>query len=149
MIDRSISNSRRAFLSLAILTGAAAAQTPDSTIAKLPEAHDARSTGLPSNGTWTFNIDAGVGYFSFGNSLYSQTRPDDPNANTGANWAEGYVRPAISGVLASGKSEFYGKLSVVGERTFAAPPSVAGTDASSYGLEDNFLYGMIYLGYSY
>lgn len=119
----------------ALFAGAALAQTPDSTV-KQPET---RSTGLPSKGTWTFNIDAGVGYFSFGNSLYSQSRPDDPPAGTGANWAEGWVRPALSGVLPSGKSEFYGKISVVGERTFAAPPPLVGSDASSYGLDDFYI----------
>ena len=99
----------------------------------------ARPTGLPKGPTWTFNIAAGVGYFTYGNSLYEHTRPDGPPANTGANWAEGYVKPSISAVLPTGKSELYGALSVVGERTFAAPPPLVGTDASSYGLENLYI----------
>ena len=119
--------------SLSILAAGARAQD---SAAKAPEA---RPTSLPSKANWTFNLDAGVGYFSFGNSLYQQTRPDDPASNSGANWAEGYVKPAISGVLPAGKSEWYGKLSVVGERTFAAPPPLVGSEASSYGLEDFYI----------
>jgi hypothetical protein len=99
----------------------------------------ARPTGLPKGPTWTFNIAAGVGYFSYGNSLYEQTRPDGPPAGTGANWAEGYVKPSISAVLPTGKSEWYGALSVVGERTFAAPPPLVGSEASSYGLENLYI----------
>lgn len=98
-----------------------------------------RPTGLPKGPTWTFNIAAGVGYFSYGNSLYENTRPDAPPAGTGANWAEGYVKPSISAVLPTGKSEFYGALAVVGERTFAAPPPLVGTEASSYGLENLYI----------
>src|SRR5215471_18803531 len=86
----------------AVLTLAARAQ--DST---------ERPTGLPKGPTWTFNISAGVGYFSYGNSLYQNNRPDAPAAGTGANWAEGYVKPSISAVMPMGKSEWYGALAVV------------------------------------
>jgi len=121
-----------AFVASLVLLPALAAQ--DST-AKPEE----RPTGLPKGPTWTFNISAGVGYFTYGNSLYEANRPDAPPAGTGANWAEGYVKPSISAVLPTGKSELYGALAVVGERTFAAPPPLVGSEASSYGLENLYI----------
>jgi len=90
---------------------------------------------LPSKGTWAFNIDVGLGAFGFQNSLYTNVRPD-PSGNLSDNWAESFVKPAISGEFAVGRSQIYGKLSTVGERTFAAPPSIVGEDASSFKIED-------------
>jgi Alginate export len=94
-----------------------------------------RSTGLPGKGHWTFNLDAGLGAFGFANSLYTDVRPD-PSGNLGDNWAESFVKPALSARFGVGESELYGKVSAVGERTFAAPPSVVGEDASSFKVED-------------
>jgi hypothetical protein len=98
----------------------------------------ARQTGLPKKVTWTFNFDAGFGMFGFNNSLYTQARPD-PSGNLGDNWMESYVKPALSGTFATGRSQLFGKLSVVGERTFFAPPTVVGTEASSFQIEDAYL----------
>ncbi len=98
-------------------------------------AEEERSTGLPGKGTWTFNLDLGLGGFGFQNSLYTNVRPD-PSGNLSDNWAESYAKPAISASFALGESELYGKLSAVGERTFAAPPSVVGESASSFKIED-------------
>lgn len=97
-----------------------------------------RSTGLPKHGTWTFNLDAGAGVFGFNNSLYTNARPD-ASGDLSDNWAESFVKPALSASFATGKSEVYGKLSVVGERTFAAPPPLVGGEASSFQLEDAHL----------
>jgi hypothetical protein len=106
--------------------------------AQTPSAADERSTGLPKSGSWTFNLDAGVGGFGFANSLYTDVR-EDPSGNLSDNWAESFVKPAISARFATGKSELYGKLSVVGERTFAAPPPLVGSEASSFQIEDGYV----------
>lgn len=94
-----------------------------------------RSTGLPKKDAWTFNLDAGIGAFGFANALYRDVRPDPPG-NLGDNWFEGYVKPAISARFALGKSELYGKLSAVGERTHGSAPRLVGEDASSFKPED-------------
>jgi hypothetical protein len=39
----------------------------------------------------------------------------------------------------SGKGEFFGKISAVGERTYAAPPPLVGSDASSFMIEDLYV----------
>jgi hypothetical protein len=101
-------------------------------------AQEERSTGLPEKGHWTFNLDAGFGGFGFANSLYTNVRPDPPG-NLSDNWAESFVKPAVSARFGVGESELYGKFSAVGERTFAAPPSLVGEDASSFQVEDLYL----------
>ena len=113
-----------------ILAGTAAAQSQDTTT---------RPTGLPKQIQWKVNFDAGIGAFGFGNSLYTNARPD-PSGNLGDDWMEGYAKPALSAVYPlTGGSAVYGKASVVGERTFAAPPSVVGEDASSFLVEDLYV----------
>ena len=95
-----------------------------------------RSTGLPGeDGNWTFNLDIGVGGFGFANSLYRNVRPD-PSGDLSDNWAESFAKPAISANFGVGGGELYGKVSAVGERTFAAPPSLVGESASSFKVED-------------
>ncbi len=108
------------------------APTPTPTPA--PEEEE-RTTGLPKKGTWSFNLDIGLGGFGFANSLYTNVRPD-PSGNLSDNWAESYAKPAVSATFGLGRSELYGKISAVGERTFAAPPSLLGEDASSFQVED-------------
>jgi len=117
--------------------------TPTPTPAPTPTptpapAEEERSTGLPKKGHWTFNLDAGGGLFGFANSLYTNVRPD-PSGNLSDNWAEGYAKPAISASFDVGKSELYGKLSAVGERTFMAPPPLVGEEASSFQVEDLYV----------
>ncbi len=101
-------------------------------------AEEERSTGLPKKGTWTFNLDLGLGGFGFANSLYTNVRPD-PSGNLSDNWAESFAKPAVSASFGLGQSELHGKFSAVGERTFAAPPSLVGEDASSFQVEDLYL----------
>ena len=100
---------------------------------------DERTTGLPSKVEWKFNFDAGWGVFGFGNSLYQDPK-EGVRQNYGDNWMEGYLKPAISGTykLTSG-GEFYGKLSGVGERTYATPPPLIGRDQSSFLPEDAYV----------
>jgi len=112
---------------------AAAATTPPA--AEPAPAEEARPTGLPKKGTWTFNLDWGGGFFGFGNSLYTNVRPD-PSGDLSENWAESFVKPAISASFAVGGGELYGKLSAVGERTFSAPPPLVGEEAASFQIED-------------
>jgi len=97
-----------------------------------------RSTGLPKKVNWTFNFDAAWGSFGFANSLYTNNRPD-PSGDLSENWFEGFIKPALSGSLALGKSELYGKLSAVGERTYGAPPTLVGESASSFKQEDLYV----------
>ena len=123
---------RAAALGLVLLVGAGQSQ------AQSHAESDARSTGLPNKVQWKFNLDAGVGGFGFANSLYTEVRPD-PSGNLGDNWAESFVKPALSGIYGLGKGELYGAVSAVGERTFAAPPSLVGDQASSFQPEDLYL----------
>lgn len=104
----------------------------------LAQSKDERSTGLPKTVTWTFNLDAGIGAFGFGNSLYTNAKPD-PSGDLGDNWVESYAKPAISGIVRAGKGSFFGKMSVAGERTYAAPPPLVGAEASSFMIEDLYL----------
>jgi hypothetical protein len=117
-----------------LCAGAAQAQAQDSVPAAPPEEEE-RSTGLPGKVDWEFNFDAGLGTFGFSNSLYTNSRPD-PSGDLSDNWVESYVKPAVSGTYGLGESELYGKLSAVGERTFAAPPPLVGDEASSFQVED-------------
>jgi len=94
-----------------------------------------RPTGLPKQLSWTFNLDAGLGAFGFANSLYLDNRPD-PSGNLSDNWFESFVKPGLTVSYKAGKGEFYGQLSAVGERTFAAPPPLVGREASSFQVED-------------
>lgn len=103
-----------------------------------PPEPEERPTGLPKAVKWTFNLDAAWGTFGFGNSLYTDVRPD-PSGNLTSNWFEGFIKPALSGSIAVGKSEFYGKISAVGERTYGPPPSIVGESASSFKQEDLYI----------
>ena len=120
-----------ALLATVLLTaaGAAAAQQP---------ATEERPSGLPSKGRWTFNFDAGLGLFGFANSLYTDAHPD-PSGDLSDNWIESFIKPALSVSLPMGAGELYGKISAVGERTFAAPPPLVGEEASSFQIEDAHL----------
>jgi hypothetical protein len=124
-------------LALAILlinVTPAGAQEPTAAPAPAPK-EEARSTGLPEQGNWTFNLDAGFSAFGFAHSLYTNVRPD-PSGNLSDNWLESYAKPAVSASFAVGGGELYGKVSAVGERTFSAPPSIVGESASSFEAED-------------
>ena len=132
-------------LACALAARVAAAQTPSPPPPPVPAptpspSPEARSTGLPSGLDWTFNIDASVATFGFMNSLYANPKPEQPSGDLGDNWLEGSVKPAISATYTSkNASQIYGKLSVVGERTYGAAPSLVGEDASSYNVEDAHL----------
>jgi len=104
----------------------------------LAQGKEERSTGLPKSVSWTFNLDAGIGAFGFGNSLYTDVKPD-PSGDLGDNWFESYAKPAISGTVRAGKGSFFGKISGVGERTYAAPPPLVGSEASSFMIEDLYV----------
>jgi hypothetical protein len=102
-----------------------------------PAQPEERPTGLPSGLDWTFNLDASWGSFGFANSLYTDPKPEQPSGDLGDNWFEGAAKPALTGTYTSAKAwQLYGKLSVVGERTYGAAPSLVGEDASSFGVED-------------
>src|SRR5882672_6572282 len=95
-----------------------------------------RSSGLPPRVDWTFNFDAGWGTFGFANSYYNNPKGTEAE-NLSDQWFEGFVKPSLSGSykLAS-SSELYGKVSVVGERTYGSVPALYGPDVSSFAPED-------------
>jgi hypothetical protein len=127
-------NARRMLASVAVLVTLDATTTHGQEPAK----EDSWAPpGLPAGLDWTFNFDATVGYFSFGNSLYTDPKPDQPSGDLTANWLEGSLKPALSAEYTTDSSaQFYGKLSGVGERTYGASPSLVGGDANSFELED-------------
>ena len=128
-------------LAILLLSGVCEARGQDTTVAAPADtavAVEARPTGLPKGVKWQFNFYAGLGAFGFANSLYTNVRPD-PSGDLGDNWLESYIKPALSGSVAVGKSEVYGRVSVVGERTFSAPPPLVGTEATSFGPEDLYV----------
>jgi hypothetical protein len=96
-------------------------------------------TGLPSMIDWTFNFDAAWGGFGFGNSFFADPKEHVP-VDTGDRWFEGYAKPALSGVRTfSDTSQLYGKLSVVGERTYAPREPAPSPIASSFAPEDMYI----------
>jgi len=89
---------------------------------------------------WTFNFDAGWGTFGFANSLYNSPREPGIPTDLSDQWFEGYVKPALSAsFITASTSEIYGKLSVVGERTYGSVPAEFGEDVSSFGPEDMYI----------
>jgi hypothetical protein len=96
--------------------------------------------GLPEGLDWTFNFDATLGGFGFGNSLYTNPRPDQPSGDLGANWVEGSMKPAMSAEYGLAESaQLFGALSVVGEGTYRSSPTLVGGDAGSFDLEDAYV----------
>ena len=122
-----------ALLVLLAPSGAPAQDTPPDK----PEAKaEARSTGLPSPVTWTFNFDAGWGSFGFANSLFNNPK-EGVQENLSDQWFEGYVKPALGAIYRfKSSSEIYGKVSAVGERTYGSVPQPFGQDVSSFQVED-------------
>jgi len=105
-----------------------------------PAQTEARSTGLPAGVTWKFNFDAGWGTFGFANSLYDNPKEPGVEENLSDQWFEGYVKPALSGsYTTTSAGVIYGKLSVVGERTYGSVPADFGNDISSFGPEDAYI----------
>jgi hypothetical protein len=132
-MNTQVSRVTRTFATLALLCLTAPLPAQDTS------ADEPRTTGLPKDVDWTFNLDAGVGAFGFNNSLYTNQRPD-PSGDLSDNWLESYVKPALTGELGrQGGSVFFGKVSGVGARTFSAPPSIVGESASSFQVEDAYL----------
>jgi hypothetical protein len=131
-------HARRLLLIPALLVSAvtAGAQEP----APSQSSPEERSTGLPQAAglEWKFNLDATWGNFGFMNSLYANPKPDDPvPTGLGDNWFEGSVKPALTATYTAASSwQLWGKLSVVGERTYGAAPTLVGEDASSFAPED-------------
>jgi hypothetical protein len=127
----------RAIRSTGFLFAAIVLAAPQAILAQ--DKPEERSTGLPARADWTFNLDAGWGTFGFGNSLYDNPKEDVPE-NLSDQWFEGYVKPAISGTYRlQSSSEVYGKVSVVGERTYGSAPELYGPDVSSFGPEDAYI----------
>jgi len=131
-------NRRGGVVVVALITQLSAA-TP--AMAQVPDDADApRSTGLPGGVDWTFNFDAGWGNFGFANSLFDNPREPGVLENLSDQWFEGYVKPALSGIYTlKSSAQWFGKVSVVGERTYGSVPFVFGRDVSSFGPEDLYI----------
>jgi hypothetical protein len=132
MSDSSRLNSalRAALVAFLLFAAAGGAHSQDTT--------QARPTGLPKKVEWKFDLGAGLGWFGFDNSLYANVRPD-PSGDLSENWVEAYFKAGLGGIYHLKTSEFVGKLSVVGEGTYSAPPPIVGGEATSFGLEDAYL----------
>src|SRR4029079_17667730 len=100
-----------------------------------PDTLDARSAGLPPKVDWTFNFDAGWGSFGFANSYFNNPKGGEQE-NLSDQWFEGNVKPSLSGRYALKSGDLYGKVSVVGERTYGSATEPYGADVSSFGPED-------------
>jgi hypothetical protein len=101
-----------------------------------PPSKEAQSSGLPRGVDWKFNFDASWGTFGFANSLFQDPK-EGVRSNLSDQWFEGAIKPTLSGShTLTNSSEFYGKASAVGERTYGAQPTVLGGDASSFQVED-------------
>lgn len=107
-------------------------------VATAGEVEAERSSGLPTRGDWQFGLDFGAGAFGFNNSLYTNQRPD-PSGDLSDNWLESYVKPSLAVDFAMKRGTIFGKASAVGVRTFSAPPTLVGDDASSFDIEDAFV----------
>jgi Alginate export len=128
---------------ISLIAAGAQAQAPEETqaqeVSQAPEGTWV-PPGLPSGINWTFNFDATFGAFTFGNSLYTDPKPDEPSGNLTANWLEGSLKPSLSATYVTRSSaEVYGAASAVGERTYGASPTLVGGDANSFGVEDMYI----------
>lgn len=130
---KSISNTM-----LRLATGLVALVCVHAQAATAQGADSERPTGLPTRGDWQFHLDAGAGAFGFNNSLYTDQRPD-PSGDLSDNWVESYVKPAVAVDFPTGRSALFAKLSAIGVRTFSAPPTLVGEDASSFDIEDAYV----------
>ena len=130
---------RAVAMSIILLGAAMDLRAQEASPADTKDEQKARPTGLPDAGDWTFNMNAGIGVFAFSNALYADPRPD-PSGDLSSNWQESYVKPSLSGdfKLHNGSAVF-AKGSVVGARTFSAPPSIVGESASGYHAEDLYI----------
>lgn len=80
-----------------------------------------------------------MGSFGFADSLY-QGPKEGVAQDYGDHWFEGFVKPALGATFTlASSSELYGKLSAVGERTYATPPPLVGKDESSFLPEDAYV----------
>jgi hypothetical protein len=96
--------------------------------------------GLPAGLDYTFEFGATLGAFGFGNSLYTNPKPDDISGDLSDDWLEGSIKAGIGAEYTmADSSQVYGKISGVGERTWSAPPVLVGEDANSYEVEDLYI----------
>jgi hypothetical protein len=124
----------RALLLAVLMVGADMGRARAQEAQEKPEAQP--DTGLPRAVSWTFNFDAGWGFFGFGGSLFTGPR-EGVVQDYGDRWMEGFIKPALSGSYTfSSSSQIYGTLSAVGERTYANAPLRVGLDNSSFLPED-------------
>jgi hypothetical protein len=126
----------RSWLWIVVLFSVAAAGVARAQDTPPAKPEDKRPSGLPAGVDWKFNFDAGWGGFGFGGSLFTDPK-EGVREDYGERWAEGFAKPSVTATYKlRNTSEAYGKLSVVGERTYATPPPLVGLVESSFLPED-------------
>ena len=103
-------------------------------------AGDWHSVAVCSDGQ--YGIDAGLGYFSFRDSLFVDIDPDPPG-NLSDDWGEIYIKPWISLEVGLGNGELFGKASFAYTRTGDDAAEIAGRSADSWDFD------ALYLGWRY
>jgi hypothetical protein len=120
-----------ALIALLVATARAAAQD------RPEDQPRSRATGLPEAIEWSFDFDAGWASFGFANSLFDNPKAPGVDEDLSDQWFEGYVKPALSAAYSlKSSSEWYGNVSVVGQRTYGSVPAMFGQDVSSFGPDD-------------
>ena len=113
------------------------AEQPAEKAAPKASGEEVRSTGLPSQIKWAANVDAGWGSFGFANSLFTNPKEPGVDENLSDQWLEGFIKPALSAAYTlDSSSVVYGKVSVVGERTYGSVPEQFGHDVGALGIAE-------------
>ena len=118
------SRTRRLFaLTLALALAASAASADD------------RAAG---SGGWEYGITAGLGYFNFRNSLFTEIDPDPPG-NLSDDWFEFFARPRVAFEYESGPGTFFGEASWAYARTGSDAADISGGTADSTDFDKLYL----------
>jgi len=122
---------------LSIADAAAVAQTTAAAVP--PPAATTTSDQLaqhPSRLKWTFNLDLSWGSFGFADTLFADAEPGT-TPEVRDRWFEGLIKPALTlEYTLPGESQFFGKASGVGERTYGSLPGEYGLSVASFEVED-------------
>ena len=94
------------------------------------------------NATWNYGLKAGLGYFNFRDSLFTDIDPDPPG-HLSDDWGEIYIKPWISLEMDLGSGELFGGASFAYARTDDDASEIAGGGADSLDFD------ALYLGWRY
>ena len=127
-------------MSIAVAPAAASAQDP-APPAKPEEQEEARPTGLPSRRQVDVQLRRGLGHVRIRQLALQQPQGSWRRRRSERSVVRGLRQAGAVGELHADidSSEIYGKVSVVGERTYGSMPDVYGQDVSSFGPEDLYI----------